>query len=612
MSKPAPAANADSARLRAPGSRYYLLALAPFVVVFAIIPFSIYAHSGEDWGFPFSGLLPISALGLALFVVCAVLIRLVAGWRAGAASTTAVVLFCVGVFLLLAHVYAPIQVGPLDGTAIRSAEPTLYSILELAFLAALVPLLVVLRRGRGVSVAAAFSAALVLVALGYAGALATVDREDPATADTGPRDALAMPAAGSSDIEGNVYHVVLDRMQTDAFLHALEQTGLADEFAGFELFRKNISNYIATVPSSASYFTGTLYKGGEFKDWGQAWRKSRGLLATLSDAGYETWMYSALRGWENQYVDRYQYGVDIYEQESGFANAGMYDLLQIWLASLAPNPLTNEAMPLAAALADPIFELATGRMRPLSGLEGLHQVAGVLTLRRLVREEPLRAPSGVYVYAHAALPHGPHVLDGGCQYVGHSGQRAQPISPTAGYLLQAECAVGLVASFLQELKRLDRYQTATIVIHGDTGDWMPLGETRSRRGKILNYSQASLLSYVQALFMIKRPYAEEPLRALDTPTQLVDLFPTVLDILNLPPPADVDGRSVYSIREDEGREVRIGFDPDDLTNGRNFIEVRIEDQSDVQSSALTVLGPATDPATWRDQVDGKTIADEPR
>jgi hypothetical protein len=598
-------------RLLAPGGRYYLLALALFVVVFAIIPFSIYAHSGEDWGFPFSELLSVSALGLALFLVCAVLIRLVARLRPGAASTAAVTLFCLGVFLLLAHVYAPIQVEPLDGTGIESAEPTLYSIIELAFLVALVPVFVQLRRGRGLSVAAAFSVALVVVALGYAGALSGADRGEPAIVEAQSEPAAPMPTTGSSAIEGNVYQIVLDRMQTDAFLHAVKQTGRAEDFQGFELFRKNISNYISTIPSSASYFTGTLYKGGEFKDWGGAWQKGRGLLATLSDSGYQTWMYSAMRSWNNKYIDQYQYAVDIYEQESGFANAGMYDLLQIWLASLAPNPLTNEAMPLAATLADPIFELATGRMRPLSGLEGLHQVAGALLLRRLVGEETLRAPDGVYVYAHAELPHGPHVLDRDCRYVGRPGQRAEPLSPTAGYLLQAECAVDLVGSFLQELRRLDRYQNATIVIHGDTGDWMPLGKTK-RRGKILDYSQASLLSYVQALLMIKRPHAEGPLQALDTPTQLVDLFPTVVDVLDLPPPDEIDGESVYSIREGERRDVRIGFDPEDLTNGRNFVEVRIEDQMDLQNSELTVLGPATDPATWSPQVGDKAIEDKPR
>lgn len=576
-----------------PGSRYYLLALVFFVVVFGIIPFSIYAHSGDDWGFPFSELLSVAALGLALFIGFAVLIRLVAALHAHAASTAAIALFCLGVFLLLAHVYAPIQIAPLDGREIESAEPAIYSVVELALLAALILVFVQLRRRRGLSIAASFSVALILVAIAYAGVLASGDREGLEIAEA-PAQTVPTLTTTSSDIDGNIYHIVLDRMQTDAFLYALERASQAEDFQGFELFRKNVSNYISTVPSSASYFTGTLYKAGEFNDWGRAWQKSRGLLATLSERGYQTWMYSALRNWQNKYIDHYQYAVDIYEQESGFANAGLYDLLHIWLASLAPNLLTNEALPLAATLADPTFELVTGRLRPLSGQEGLHQAAGVLMLRRLVREESLRASDRVYVYAHVQLPHGPHVLDRDCRYVGPTGRRAEPIRAKTGYLLQAECALGLVASFLQELRRLGRYQMATIVIHGDTGDWIRLGKIMDRRGKILDYPEANLLSYVQAVLMIKRPHAEGPLRILDTPTQLVDLFPTVLDLLDLQPSYELDGRSVYSIRESERREARVGFDPEDLTNGRNFVEVRIEDQSDLPRSPLTIIGPVVE------------------
>ncbi len=55
-----------AAWLLAPGARYYLMASALFVVVFAIIPFSIYAHSGEDWNFRFHRLLWLPALGAAL------------------------------------------------------------------------------------------------------------------------------------------------------------------------------------------------------------------------------------------------------------------------------------------------------------------------------------------------------------------------------------------------------------------------------------------------------------------------------------------------------------------------------------------------------------------
>ena len=99
--------------------------------------------------------------------------------------------------------------------------------------------------------------------------------------------------------------------------------------------------------------------------------------------------------------------------------------------------------------------------------------------------------------------------------------------------------------------------------------------------------------------MIKRPHAAGPLRILDTPTQLVDLYPTLLEILDLEPPDyALHGRSAYGPDANAPREARFGFDPNKHL-GPNVIEFRIEDQSDLRNSDLTVIGPATDPDLWR-------------
>lgn len=592
---PAPGSRNDWSWVFLPSASHYLLALTFFVAVFAIIPFGIYAHSGEDWGFPFTELLRVAALGGALFLAVAVLIRLLAALHVPTASTTAVVLFCLGLFLLLAHVYAPIQTGPLDGTEIESDEPVLYSIVELALLVGVVVAFLQLRRGRGLRIAAWFSVAALLIAIAYGGYLTAVDRHAPAHA-AAPA-AAAAPSPNASAVAGNIYHIVLDRMHTGAFLHALDQTAMEDVFSGFDLFENNVSNYVWTLQSAASYFTGTYFKGPDYDRWIDGWRVDEGLLPALSAHGYRIWMYSPIKGWKNRYVDFYQYNVDTYEEETGFSGAGFNDLIHIWLASLAPNPLTNEALALTAPLADPAFELLTGRLRPLSARKGLHQYAGLLTLRRLAREEARRAPNGEYVYTHVLLPHGPYVFDSSCRYVGMRSQRPVPLGVGQAHLVQADCTLRLVAAFLRELQRLGRYDAATIVIHADTGDWMALGDFKKRRGRILGYPQRNLLSFVRALLMIKRPHAEGPLRMVETPTQLVDLYPTLLDILDLgTEEAKVDGRSIYSGKADGPRETLIAFDPEAAhLQGRDLIEIRIEDPSDLLGSELTVVGPVGDP-----------------
>ena len=152
-------------------------------------------------------------------------------------------------------------------------------------------------------------------------------------------------------------------------------------------------------------------------------------------------------------------------------------------------------------------------------------------LRRLAREEQRRPPDGQYVYAHAAIPHAPWVFNRNCRYVGNSGAR-RPAQRRQAYLGQAECALTLAAEFLDQLKRLGRYDSAVIVVHGDHGQRIRFADG-ARNSTTLGTPDATLLSSVNALLMVKRPRAKGPLAIKATPTQLVDLFPTILDVLNV-------------------------------------------------------------------------------
>ena len=143
-------------------------------------------------------------------------------------------------------------------------------------------------------------------------------------------------------------------MQTDAFLAVLERSPQSADFEGFDLFKNNIANYISTMPSSASYLTGTLYKSGDYKNGSRA--------GTAGDCS-RRWRTLAIRPGctrrsgigTARHIDHFRYNIDLYEAETGIADAGFLDLVSVWLASLAPNLLTNEALPIAAALRGPLF-----------------------------------------------------------------------------------------------------------------------------------------------------------------------------------------------------------------------------------------------------------------
>ena len=308
-------------------------------------------------------------------------------------------------------------------------------------------------------------------------------------------------------------------------------------------------------------------------------------------------MYAPFHYWDTRHVDRFWYNFDILEQEEGIvANVGFHGLIQIWLASLAPNPLTNEALPLAGALRDRIFLLLTGQAEPLSVPE-LHPLAGVLdaapagarggaarpragSMSTPTRRCPTRRSCSILSAATSVSPK----------------TRPQPL-PENPYLQQAQCTIRLVAAFLQDLRQRGRYDQATVIVHADTGLGIGrVGKAAPPPGKksTLGVPNGALLNGVEALLMIKRPHAEAPLQISETPTQLVDLFPTVLDILDLEPDYPVDGRSIYVLEPGVPRDIRFGLDPS-RKYGHDFLEVRIEDPTDLARSRLTVIGPASDP-----------------
>ena len=591
-------------RLWFPDPRYYLIAATAFVSIFCLIPLSLYAHSGEDWNFPWYLLLIPAAIGAFLFIGAAVAIRLLASRHARAAAVVAIALFCLGVFVLLAHVYTPLQIGPLDGSRLVSGEPLRHTVVELVILLLLGVGFVQLVRGKGLTIATTFSLSLIILGFGYF-------LVNPLTGDQGvarPRieeDQASMRAQHAApSLDGNVYHIVLDMMDTDAFLATVDRLGWRQDFEGFDLFMNNISNYSNTVPSSASYFTGTFYHAGDFDDWARAWHE-RGLLRSMAERGYVVWMYAPYPDWSNETADKFWDIIGIYEQEQHVGHTRFYDFVKIWVASIAPSFLANEALAAGDAIRRHAFGLFSDSGAVLSGEQGIEPVASMLMLRRITREEARRPANGQYLYAHAVLPHGPEVLDGRCEYIGAPPPKRTPQQYKQAYLVHAECAVRLVVRFVRRLKELGRYDPATIVLHADTGHWTafePEQPSDAPAPTTLDRLNRRLLSEVHSLLMIKQPHAAGPLRILETPTQLVDLYPTLLDILDLDPPDyPLHGRSAYGPDADAPREARFGFDPNKHL-GPNVIEFRIENQSDLRNSDLTVIGPATDPDLWRPEL----------
>jgi Sulfatase len=614
------------------GLQDHLLLSVTFVAVFALIPFELYFTGREYWSFPQRSLFAIAGWGLAGYLAGCVLLHLVAAyWRAGVAVGLARGLFCLGLFVLLADLYAPLQATPLDGSELRVTESGRSIAIEAAlFLLAGALFVAMMRKRAARTIATVFSVLLLLTAAGYAVVIVLVGEE---TDDEVVAEATRRPI---TDLGGNVYHIVLDAMQTDAFLLASEKNRLAQNFSGFTVYRNNMANYLATDLSLPSYFTGTFYHKGDLEEWKTSW-PNRSLFKRLSDENFRTWMYGPKKYWNNRHVDHFVLDLDVYEQEAGLLNGDLADFLQIWVARLAPNILASEALALSRDVRRRVREPSgpTGSEIPITTEDGTKPYAGVLMIRRAIRDEGTRSPRGEYVYVHTLLPHPPFVLDEGCRYDGE-----QDKTSTAAYLAQAECAAKLLVEFFDYLKRLGRYEAATIIVHGDHGaargffsepepgrpsaqqptggdavrfvadndgnpEWLAKAGLNGARWNKFKERVAkksrTLAARARALLMIKPPHAGGELTVSDEPSQLVDIFPTLLDLLGIDPPEhDLHGRSLVRAGETHGRDARFGIIREQYT--KEMIEVRMNNQLDFWSSDLTLIGPAAEPRLWREEL----------
>ncbi len=603
------------------GIGHYLLAATPFLVIFLIMPSELFFNQADEWDLeleqlamlPLAGLLALLATWLLLAALARFLHRLAAG--------IAALLFVLGFYLLLADLYAPVQMAAMEGAALLSDEPLKYTLLELAIGIIALAGLPLLLRGRGARVAVVFSALLAVVSFGYGGVVfANLTRAEP--------DLTEVPAAAGAT-SGNVYHIVLDRMQTDAFLDVVDRIGVRPNFKGFELFRHNVANYLTTHPSRASYLSGTFYHAGKFKDWHTGIWQEQGIQRLLANQGYRVWNYVPFRQWQAADVDVFKYSIDIYEENTGIAGSGLADFVTLWLLRLAPNALTNEAIApiesfrdrIVAGLdrsagTDPLSEDDNrpeddGRpeddVRPerLTIAEGMQVVASKQMFEQMVSDEDDRAGNGEYVYLHAVMPHHPYVFREDCAYWDVTAVKLDDAGKRRAYLDQSACSLRLILGFLDRLEALGRYGDATILIHADTGaeeGFMADPPDYRSPKSTLGWADSTLLSGANALLMIKRPKRSEPFSEVDRVTQLVDLFPSLVDILDLKEMTDaaVHGRSIYADQNDQ-RDVRISFDPEERW-GDNYMDVRIETPSDLSRSSLTVVGPTLEPAHWREAI----------
>lgn len=599
-----------------PRFKYYVLPLAFILSIFFLIPYELYYNAQIYWGWkkliPFT----VNLVGIIAYGTIVLLLKLLFHFKKeSAAKIISFLLFFAGTFILFADVFAPLQTGLATGEKLVSTEPVTYTIIEFGIFGFLAALFVYLGFDSGVKVGSIFCCILLAISLGYSSLVIFSGR--PVTTLKEKRQ------ANGGKIKGNVYHILLDEMQSDAARIYLTEGKNAEKYKGFTFFQNNTSNYLCTHASFPSYTTSTFYEGGSFENWFKGVYKERGLFKALYEKGYQIHIYAYSYDWKVPFATEFRTLDDIYEDVTKLKYGEFRDFTVILFARIMPNFLTNEALALGRRISKHVFLKISRTVRPRNNTyvpvayaEGKEPFSSVLAFKRLIETEKNRPANGQYIYIHCVLPHPPYVY-------GREGDYNLKYRETGvnGYYGQVQYAFKLVETFINELKALGRYDDSTIIVHGDTGhskegfffkkegklsgtlDKEHMNAGLPRMGAFFKernheesrtfaiFFQDHILSRTCALLMIKPAHSAGPLKISDRPTQLADLYPTLADLLNLKTIENekVQGISVFSDTFPKNRERHFFWFPQkDLEP--DIMNLKISNSANIRKATITFEG----------------------
>lgn len=396
-------------------------------------------------------------------------------------------------------------------------------------------------------------------------------RQALARASVAASTVAAQPVVSPARAAGNVYHILFDGFQREAFPIARAQVPEVD-LAAFTFYPSAISNYGVTHYSLVGTLAGRFYEADTSM---VAWREEMlvgGLWGALARGSVDTTLYPyytvhctplAGRCRPAQAVPRSVTGV-------GAAAAGgtlERAVVDIWFLSLLPRSVRIPLHRGWAHVNDPPDDGA-GQTRPRFSITDVLQprrlkrpgfirvddlpAFSIVNMDRAVAEEAARPPRGQYIFIHAILPHRPYVMTPDCTYT------ARPaVDKLGGYLDQSACALRMVGRLVDELRRLERLDDALILVQSDHGMWPDMPDEFVRRfptaaGPVVQATTAApaqgpvedaavmprrsshtIAWRSGALLLIKFPGAQTPLPS-PRPAQAIDAAPTILTHFGLP------------------------------------------------------------------------------
>jgi hypothetical protein len=366
-------------------SKNYLLLIT---VIFVYMPLQVFQSSLDHWQQEIQILIPY----FSIFLILAIGFRLLKNRHSILVS---ILLLSLSLIIITNDIISPLQISQFDGTPLTSSEPLGHTQIEL--LSAVIIIMLLIRFKNNLKT---FTQLFRIVLLAMILVNVTIIVQSTYTSSQ-KNDPTVQPHSN----QPNIYHIVLDSMQSDIFSHVITQYDLKSQLSGFISYPNNRSNYLYTHASLASFFTGTLYHPDTpYLDWQKSYN-STGILPTLKNLGYRMTLFAAEPQWVFEAADESSF---LLEYEKKLVGRSMLerDFFIIHLGKIVPNFLSSEVISLGSVLGH--------RLNRQYGLHGLYQdeqyqgilpYASVKMFDQLIESESRRQDRGEYVYFHAALSH---------------------------------------------------------------------------------------------------------------------------------------------------------------------------------------------------------------
>jgi hypothetical protein len=515
------------------------------------IPISLYLFNAKEFNYDIYLLvLPCIIAGITIFIGSIISLVTEKSYK----KLNKIIQNSLSAFALIIFIndfFIPTKATALDGTEINIIEPVLLTLLEsIVTLVILVFLVMSLSRKRFTDFFIIVSKYALTLLLLFSIALIYLTIFN--TQNNNVVDNYGHQFAQLKQVKKkfpNIYFIWLDGMQSDFFIKGLNEHELSEKFLGFTLFKNNNSNYLYSLQSYQSFMSGTLFKGGDYKAWGQ----QDILRNTLKQQGYRFTSYT-MSNFVSPLDDVSVTIEETFKRSMQLKHPYFSDFLQSWLIRLAPNFLANEAYSSGKVLTDKIdFFLNPVSDQPKinSIIDGMLPFTAPKTIKKAIEDESLRSFNNEFVLIHTILPHTPYIFDTDCNYI--SPKSSEKIIPHKRYYSQAVCATKMAARLLENLVKLNKYDGSIVVIFGDHGSgWSKLFNNNMHKKNLAlnaNYSRWKkdhVLMRASAMLMIKTPNNNNPLIISNKETQHIDITPTILSLLALDNDQEFDGRNIFS------------------------------------------------------------------